>query len=101
MSEFQNRALLTRRRHTADLQLGFDCTERCEWGTGNTYEAQALAKTMIETWPTFAAIGNPSIPGLEWKPNDPESKKAMIWDNYCRMASDPDPGAEARKIILS
>ena len=85
--------------HTADLQFCFDNTKRCEQGTGNTPEAQALAKKMASSWATFAATGNPSLPGLKWEPTDPETNKTMIWDNQCRMANDPD--GEARKIILT
>ena len=85
--------------HTAELQFCFDNTKRCEQGTGNTPEAQALAKKMASSWAAFAATGNPSLPGLKWEPTDPDSNKTMIWDNHCRMANDPD--AEARKIILS
>jgi para-nitrobenzyl esterase len=83
--------------HTAELQFCFDNTKRCEQGTGNTPEAQALAKKMASSWAAFAASGNPSLPGLKWKPTDPETNKTMIWDNECRMVDDPD--GEARKII--
>ena len=85
--------------HTADLQFCFDNTKRCEQGTGNTPEAQALAKKMATAWANFAETGNPSQAGLTWTPTDPESNKTMIWDNECRMENDPE--GEARKIILS
>lgn len=85
--------------HTAELQFCFDNTLRCEQGTGNTPEAQALAKKMASAWAAFAATGNPSLPDLTWAPTDPESNKAMIWDNECRMVDDPE--GDARKIILS
>jgi para-nitrobenzyl esterase len=85
--------------HTAELQFCFDNTKRCEQGTGNTPEAQTLAKKMAASWAAFAATGNPSIPGLKWSPADPETNTTMIWDNECRMVSDPE--REARKIILA
>jgi len=85
--------------HTADLQFCFDNTKRCEQGTGNTPEAQVLAKKMASSWAAFAATGNPSIQGLKWPPTDPETNRTMIWDNECRMVDDPD--GEARKIILT
>ena len=85
--------------HTADLQFCFDNTKRCEQGTGNTPEAQALANKMASSWAAFAASGNPSIPGLSWAPTDADTNRTMIWDNECRMADDPE--AEARKIILT
>jgi para-nitrobenzyl esterase len=85
--------------HTAELQFCFDNAKRCEQGTGNTPEAQVLAKKMASSWAAFAATGNPSLPGLRWEPTDPATNKTMIWDNECHMADDPD--GEARKIILS
>ena len=85
--------------HTADLQFCFDNTKRCEQGTGNTPEAQILAKNMAASWASFAATGDPSIPGLKWPSTDPETNRTMIWDNERRMADDPE--AEARKIILT
>ena len=83
--------------HTAELQFCFDNTKRCEQGTGNTPEAQALAKKMASSWAAFAATGNPTLPGLKWEPTDPDTNKTMVWDNECRMVNDPD--GEARKII--
>jgi para-nitrobenzyl esterase len=83
--------------HTADLQFCFDNTLRCEQGTGNTPEAQALAKKMATAWANFARTGNPSQPGLTWEPSDPETNKTMVWDNECRMVNDPD--GDLRKII--
>ena len=85
--------------HTAELQFCFDNTKRCEQGTGNTPEAQILAKKMASSWAAFAANGRPSIPGVSWEPSDPETNKTMLWDNDCRMVNDPD--GPARKIILS
>jgi para-nitrobenzyl esterase len=84
--------------HTAELQFCFDNTKRCEQGTGNTPEAQSLAKKMASAWAAFAATGNPSLPKLHWLPTDPESNKTMVWDNQCRMVDDPE--SDARKIIL-
>jgi para-nitrobenzyl esterase len=85
--------------HTAELQFCFDNAKRCEQGTGNTPEAQALAKKMATAWANFARTGNPSQPGLTWEPTDPDSCKTMVWDNECRMVN--DPLGEVRKILLS
>ena len=52
--------------HTAELAFCFDNTARCAQGTGNTPEAQALAKKMATAWANFARTGNPSQPGLPW-----------------------------------
>ncbi len=85
--------------HTAEFQFCFDDTKRCKQGTGNTPEAQALAKKMATAWANFAATGNPSQPGLTWTPTDPDSNKTMVWDNECRMVDDPE--GEVRRILLS
>ena len=85
--------------HTAELQFCFDNTKRCEQGTGNTPEAQALAKKMASSWATFAATGNPSLPKLSWQPTEPKTNRTMIWDNESRMVDDPE--GEARKILLA
>jgi len=85
--------------HTAELAFCFDNTKRCEQGTGNTPEAQALAKKMSTAWANFAKTGDPSQPGLKWTPSDPTRCQTMIFDNDCRMVDDPD--GEVRKILLS
>jgi para-nitrobenzyl esterase len=85
--------------HTSELAFCFDNTKRCEQGTGNTPEAQALAKKMATAWANLSATGNPSQPGLTWTPADPEKCQTMVWDNECRMADDPE--GEVRRILLS
>ena len=85
--------------HTADLQFCFDNTKRCEQGTGDTPEAQALAKKMATAWANFARTGNPSQPGLTWTPSEPDHNQTMVWDNDCGMVDDPE--GELRKIIIS
>ncbi len=85
--------------HTAELAFCFDNTKRCEQGTGNTPEAQKLAKTMATAWANFARTGNPSQPGLSWTPFDPGRGQTMVFDSECRMLDDPE--GEARKILLA
>jgi alpha-L-fucosidase len=77
----------------------FDNTARCNQGTGNTPEAQALAKKMATAWAAFARTGNPSQHGLAWAPFNPDRCPTMVFDNVCRMADDPE--SEARKILLT
>jgi len=84
--------------HTAELAFCFDNTKRCMQGTGNTKEAQALAKKMATAWATFARTGNPSQRGLSWTPFEPERCPTMVFDNKCGMVNDPE--SEARKILL-
>jgi para-nitrobenzyl esterase len=85
--------------HTAELAFCFDNTKRCEQGTGNTPEAQALAKKMATAWVNFARTGNPSQPGLTWTPSDSDQCQTMVFDNHCRMVNDPE-GA-VRRILLA
>lgn len=85
--------------HTAELAFCFDNTKRCEQGTGNTPEAQALAKKMATAWANFARTGNPSQPGLTWTPADPARGQTMVWDNVSRMVDDPE--GDVRSILLS
>jgi para-nitrobenzyl esterase len=85
--------------HTAELAFCFDNTLRCAQGTGNTSEAQKLAKTMATAWATFARTGNPSHRGLNWTPFEPGHCSTMILDNKCRMENDPE--GDVRKILLT
>jgi para-nitrobenzyl esterase len=84
--------------HTAELAFCFDNTKRAMQGTGNTPEAQALAKKMSTAWVNFARTGNPSQPGLVWTPTDATRCQTMVFDNRCRMVDYPE--GEARKILL-
>jgi para-nitrobenzyl esterase len=85
--------------HTAELAFCFDNTKRCEQGTGNGPEAQALAKKMATAWADFARTGNPSQPGLKWDPYEPTRGQTMVFDNNCRMTDDPE--GEVRKLLLA
>ena len=85
--------------HTSELAFCFDNTKRCEQGTGNTPEAEALARKMATAWANFARTGNPSQPGLEWTATDSDRNQTMVWDNECRMVEDPE--GEARKLLLA
>lgn len=85
--------------HTAELAFCFDNTKRCEQGTGNTPEAQILAKKMATAWANFAASGNPSQPGLVWPAASRENMQTMVFDDHCRMVNDPE--GDVRRILLS
>jgi para-nitrobenzyl esterase len=85
--------------HTAELAFCFDNTRRCDQGTGNGPQAQALAKKMATAWANFARKGDPSQPGLKWDPFEPTRARTMVFDNNCRMVDDPD--GEVRKILLA
>jgi para-nitrobenzyl esterase len=85
--------------HTSELAFCFDNTERCRQGTGNTAEAQALARKMAAAWAAFARTGNPSQPGLTWMPADPSHSQTMEFNNHCGMVDDPE--GEVRRILLT
>lgn len=85
--------------HTAELAFCFDNTRRCDQGTGNGPEAQALAKKMATAWANFARKGDPSQPGLKWDPFEPARGRTMVFDNNCRMTDDPE--GEVRKLLLA
>ncbi|HZD47555.1 MAG TPA: carboxylesterase family protein [Silvibacterium sp.] len=85
--------------HTSELAFCFDNTKRCEQGTGNTPEAQALATKMATAWANLARTGDPGQPGSTWTPSDPDRCQTMVFDNDCRMVNDPD--GEPRRILLS
>jgi para-nitrobenzyl esterase len=85
--------------HTSELAFCFDNTLRCAQATGNTAEAQQIAKKMATAWANFAHSGNPSQPGLPWKPFSPEHGETMVFDSVCSMMNDPE--GEARKILLA
>jgi para-nitrobenzyl esterase len=85
--------------HTAELAFCFDNTRRCDQGTGNGPEAQALAKKMATAWANFARKGEPSQPGLKWEPFEPARGRTMVFDNNCRMMDDPE--GDIRKLLLS
>jgi para-nitrobenzyl esterase len=85
--------------HTSELAFCFDNTKRCEQGTGNTPEAQALASKMATAWENFARTGSPSRPGLTWAPSDSDRCQTMVFDKESRMVN--DPAAELRRILSS
>ena len=51
--------------HTAELAFCFDNTKRCDQGTGNGPQAQALARKMATAWANFARSGDPSRARVE------------------------------------
>jgi para-nitrobenzyl esterase len=85
--------------HTAELAFCFNDSKRCEQGTGNRPEAQALAKKMATAWANFARTGNPSQPRLAWELFNPKRCQTMVFDNSRRMVDDPE--GEVRNILLT
>ena len=51
----------------------------------------ALQDKVAQAWVNFAKTGNPSQPGLEWKPFTKDSPQAMVFDtraSRCRSLDD-------------
>ena len=85
--------------HTAELAFCFDNTKICDQATGNTPEAQAIARKMAGAWAAFAHTGRPDQPGLAWRLSDPVHCQTMVFDTQCRMENDPE-GA-VRRLLLT
>ena len=58
---------------------------RAVGGTSNKY-ALTLQDTIAQAWVNFAATGNPSQPGLEWKPFTQAEPNMMRFDVECKCA---------------
>jgi para-nitrobenzyl esterase len=55
--------------------------------TGGTADCYKVQNAIARAWVNFATNGNPSQPGLEWKPFDPDTKTGtMIFDTNSRFA---------------
>ena len=58
--------------------------------TGGTASAFALQDKVSQAWVNFAKTGNPSRPGLEWKPWTAADPQTMVFDvkSECRALND-------------
>jgi para-nitrobenzyl esterase len=57
-------------------------------------EAYALAERTSSGWAAFARSGDPNTPKLpKWPAYSPASRDTMLFNNECRVQSDPDRGA--------
>jgi para-nitrobenzyl esterase len=81
--------------HNLDLPMIFG-RDRAPGVTGDGTAHHALAAAMQTAWANFARSGNPSHAGLpDWPHYDAQTRRTMIFDTDCRVASDP-AGAERR-----
>ena len=48
--------------------------------TGGAPEAFALQDKVAQAWLNFARTGNPSQPGLDWRPYTTQEPNAMVFD---------------------
>jgi para-nitrobenzyl esterase len=80
--------------HCAEIAFVFhNLTEpHIRLATGATPEGLALQDKVSQAWINFARTGNPSQPGLEFKPFTPQDPQAMVFDTVseCRALNDDD-----------
>jgi para-nitrobenzyl esterase len=67
--------------HTADLPLQFRIVQHPE--------CETLSKRMAHAWAAFVRTGNPSTEQLAWPAFTPEEKQVMVFDDVCRVETDP------------
>ncbi|MEN7536730.1 carboxylesterase/lipase family protein [Aurantiacibacter flavus] len=81
---------LMKAAHTYEIPHVFDNTQLCSGMTGGTVDALVLAKKMSDAWVAFARDGSPQTAALpNWQPYDLNSRTTMIFDDDCRVVSDP------------
>jgi para-nitrobenzyl esterase len=68
--------------HCAELAFCFHAlgVPQIKTATGGGPAALALQDKVSQAWINFAKTGNPSQPGLEWKPYTKEDPQAMVFD---------------------
>jgi para-nitrobenzyl esterase len=68
--------------HCSEIAFHFHALDvpQIHTATGGGPEAMALQDKVAQAWVNFAKTGNPSQPGLEWKPYTTADPQAMIID---------------------
>jgi para-nitrobenzyl esterase len=75
--------------HCAELAFCFHALNvpQIKTATGGGPVAMALQDKVSQAWINFAKSGNPSQPGLEWKPYTKEDPQAMVFDTVSQSVS--------------
>jgi para-nitrobenzyl esterase len=75
--------------HCSELAFCFHALSvpEIQTATGGGPEALALQDKVSQAWINFAKSGNPSQPGLEWKPYTKESSQAMVFDTISQSVA--------------
>jgi para-nitrobenzyl esterase len=75
--------------HCAELAFCFHALSvpQIKTATGGGPVALALQDKVSQAWINFAKTGNPSQPGLEWKPYAKEDPQAMVFDTVSQSVS--------------
>ena len=69
--------------HCSELAFCFHALNvpQVRTATGGGPVAMALQDKVSQAWVNFAKTGNPSQPGLEWRPYTPDNPQAMVFDS--------------------
>ena len=75
--------------HCSELAFCFHALSvpQIKTATGGGPVALALQDKVSQAWINFAKTGNPSQPGLEWKPYTKEDPEAMVFDTVSQSVS--------------
>jgi len=83
--------------HTSEIAFVFHnlSDSHVRIATGDTPEGYALQDKVSRAWINFARTGNPSQPGLDWKPFSPADPVTMVFDTVseCRNIHVPELAA--------
>jgi len=74
--------------HCSELAFCFHALNvpQIKVATGGGSTALALQDKVSQAWVNFAKTGNPSQPGLEWRPYTPDNPQAMVFDTVSQCA---------------
>jgi para-nitrobenzyl esterase len=79
--------------HTIEIQFVFNNIKIAGAEISKMPEAYALADKTSSAWVAFARTGNPNTPKLpNWPAYSSASRQTMLFNNDCRVESDPDRG---------
>ena len=75
--------------HCSELAFCFHALNvpQIKTATGGGPVAMALQDKVSQAWINFARTGNPSQPGLEWKPYTKEDPQAMVFDTVSQSVA--------------
>ena len=75
--------------HCSELAFCFHALSvpQIRTATGGGPVAMALQDKVSQAWINFARTGNPSQPGLEWKPYTKENPQAMVFDTVSQSVA--------------
>jgi para-nitrobenzyl esterase len=80
--------------HTSEIAFVFHnlSEPHMRIATGDAPQGYALQDKVSTAWLNFARTGNPSQPGLDWKPFTPTDKQTMVFDivSECRDLHEQD-----------